>query len=85
MSFNLGRLTDNENRLRRDFVEFSRLWMAVKEDWLDDRCARFQADHLDSIGPSLNRFTGALSQFCEAVRKAEHALKDDQRSPDGLN
>lgn len=77
MSFNLGRLSDGENRLRRDFVELSRLWLAVREDWLDQRCAKFENDHLTTIGPSLNRLSGSLTQFCEAVRKAEHALKDD--------
>ena len=37
MSFNLGSLSDSENRIRRDFIEFSKLWLAVREDWLDER------------------------------------------------
>ena len=85
MSFNLGRVNDNENRLRRDFIEFSRLWAAVREDWLDARREKFEQDHLSTLGPSLNRFSGSLHEFCDAVRKAEHALKDDRRPSDGLN
>ena len=85
MAFNLGRVTDSENRIRRDFVEFSRLWTAVREDWLDERRARFEHEHLSTIGPSLNRFSAAMSDFCEAVRKADQALKDDRRPSDELN
>lgn len=85
MAFNLGRVTDAENRLRRDFVEFSRLWRAVREDWLDERCARFENEHLSTIGPSLNRFTAALHEFCDSIRKADQALKDHQRPSDELN
>ena len=84
MSFHLGRVTDGENRIRKDFIEFSRLWLQVKEDWLDERCQRYEHEHLSSIGPSLNRFTGALHEFCDSVRKAEQALKDDFRPGDEL-
>lgn len=85
MAFNLGRVTDSENRIRRDFVEFSRLWMAVKEDWLDERRDRFEKEHLSTIGPSLSRFSSALNEFCDTVRQADRALKDDQRPSDELN
>ena len=84
MAFNLGRVTDGENRLRRDFVEFSRLWQAVKEDWLDERRDRFEHEHLSTIGPSLNRFTAELHEFCESIRQAERALKDEQRPSEQL-
>ena len=80
MRFNLGPLTDAENRLRRDFVDFSRLWASVKEDWRDDRCRRFEQDHLSSLGPSLNRFMAALHEFTDTVRKADRALSDDRAS-----
>ncbi|MEM1067421.1 MAG: hypothetical protein AAGG48_00115 [Planctomycetota bacterium] len=82
MSFNLGRITDFEGRLQRDYVEFARLWAAVKEDWLDDKCRKFEQTHLQSLGPSLNRFTGSLHEFCDAIRKAEADLRDDQRISD---
>jgi hypothetical protein len=85
MAFNLGRLTDSENRLRRDFSEFSRLWASVREDWLDERCEQYQREHLTTIGPSLNRLTATLHEFYDNVRKADHALKDDQRPSDELN
>ncbi len=85
MAFNLGRVTDGDDRLRRDFLEFSRLWMAVREDWLDQRCDRFEHEHLSTIGPSLNRFSASLHEFCDAIRKAEQALKDDQRASDRLD
>ncbi len=84
MSFNLGRVIDCEGRLQRDFIEFARLWSDVKEDWLDDRCRRFEQEHLSTIGPSLSRFAAALHEFTEVVRKAEVALKDDRQSPEGL-
>ena len=85
MSFNLGRVTDCEGRIQRDFTEFARLWSAVRQDWLDDRCRRFEQEHLSSLGPSLSRFTGTLHEFCDAVRKAERDLRDDRQSSDELN
>jgi len=84
MSFNLGRVNDCEGRLQRDFVEFARLWSAVKEDWLDERCRRFEQEHLSSLGPSLSRFTGALHEFSESVRKADQLLRDDRNAQDEL-
>ena len=85
MSFNLGRVTDCEGRLQRDFVEFARLWTAVREDWLDERCRQFEQQHLSTLGPSLNRFTAALHEFSDAIRKADHALKDSQHTSEELN
>lgn len=79
MSFPMGRLTDCEGRLQRDFSEFARLWTRVREDWRDDRCRRFEKDHLSTLGPSLNRFVAALHEFGDAVRKAEADLRDGNR------
>lgn len=84
MPLNLGPLTDAENRFRRDFVEFARLWADVKEDWRDDRCRRFEQEHLSTLGPSLNRFTAALTEFTDAVRKADRALADENEFFDSL-
>ncbi len=78
MSFSLGRVTDCEGRLQKDFSEFARLWSKVREDWLDDRCRKFEMDHLSTIGPSLNRFTAALHEFSDAVRTADQALRDEK-------
>ncbi|MGB0596480.1 MAG: hypothetical protein ACPGLY_07305 [Rubripirellula sp.] len=80
MSFNLGRVTDFEGRLQRDYVEFARLWAAVREDWLDDQCRKFEQKHLHSLGPSLSRFTAELHEFCDSVRKAEGELRDHHRA-----
>ena len=77
MSFHLGRMTDCEGRLQRDFSEFARLWARVREDWLDERCQRFEKEHLSTIGPSLNRFAAALHEFGDAIRKADADLRDD--------
>ena len=85
MSFNLGRVNDCEGRLRRDFVEFSRLWSAVREDWLDDRCRRFEQENLSSLGPSLSRFAASLHEFCDKVRQAERELRDDRLPSEELN
>lgn len=79
MSFSMGRLTDCEGRLQRDFSEFARLWTRVREDWRDDRCRRFEKEHLSTIGPSLNRFAAALHEFSDAVRKADADLRDGDR------
>ena len=84
MPFNLGPLTDAENRFRRDFIDFSRLWASVREDWRDDRCRRFEQEHLSSLGPSLNRFMAALHEFTDAVRKADRILADDQAAESEL-
>ena len=79
MSFPMGRLTDCEGRLQRDFSEFARLWTRVREDWRDDRCRRFEKDHLSTLGPSLNRFVAALHEFGDVVRKADADLRDGNR------
>ena len=84
MRFNLGPLTDAENRIRRDFVDFSRLWASVKEDWRDARCRRFEQEHLSSLGPSLNRLMAALHEFTDTVRKADRVLADDRASESEL-
>ena len=84
MALNLGLLTDAENRFRHDFVEFAKLWADVKQDWQDDRCRRFEQEHLSSLGPSLNRFTAALNEFTDKVRKADRMLADENEFLDGL-
>ncbi len=78
MSHSIGRITDCEARLQRDFSEFARLWARVREDWLDDRCRQFEQDHLSTIGPSLNRFVAALNEFTDTVRKADANLRDER-------
>lgn len=85
MPFNLGRVTDCEGRLQRDFTDFARLWSAVREDWLDDRCRRFEQQHLSSLGPSLNRFAAELQEFRDAVRRADLELRDDRQASEELN
>lgn len=85
MTFPLGRLIEGEGRIQHNFVEFARLWTDVKEDWQDDRCRQFEKDHLSTIGPSLGRFTTALHEFTEQIRKAENALRDDFHSSEELN
>ncbi len=80
MAFNLGPLADAENRFQRDFVDFSRLWASVKDDWRDDRCRRFEQEHLSTLGPSLNRFMASLHEFTDLVRKADRTLQDDRQA-----
>lgn len=80
MSFQLGRVTDCQNRLKSDFIEFARLWAEVGEDWQDERRERFEKEHLSTLGPSLNRFSAALEDFSDAIRKADRALQDDRHS-----
>lgn len=84
MAFNLGRAIDCEGRLQHDFIEFARLWADVKEDWLDQRRQKFEQQHLSTLGPSLNRFTAALHEFCDSVRKAEIALQDSRLASEEL-
>jgi len=84
MDFNLGPLFDAENRIKQEFTDFSRLWANVRENWEDERRQRFQREHLDSIAPSLNRFLNELQVFSETIRKADHALEDDNRDAERL-
>ena len=79
MAMNLGPLYEAEQRFQRDFIEFSRLWASVREKWRDQQCERFQREHLSTLGPSLNRFSASLREFCEQVRKADRALEDEER------
>ena len=78
MAFNLGPLYDAESRFERDFVDFSKLWASVRENWLDHKRDEFQREHLSTLGPSLNRFCTALQEFCDKARKADHLLADEE-------
>ncbi len=84
MALKLGPVQDAENRIKRDFADFARLWGDVKEDWLDDRSRKFEQEHLSSLGPSLSRFCAALHEFFDVVRRADVALKDDLADSDRL-
>ncbi len=84
MTIKLGPVQDAENRIKRDFVEFSRLWSDVREDWLDDRCRKFEQQHLTTLGPSLSRLSSAMQEFCAVIRRADEALKDDSVGSDRL-
>jgi len=76
MAFNLAPITECQDRLQRDFTEFARLWSAVRESWKDERCRQFEQEHLQSVGPSLNRLSTSLQDFTDVVRKAEADLAD---------
>lgn len=82
--FNISPLVDAQNRFRRDFVEFARLWQDAKDNWKDDRARRFEQEHLSSLGPSLSRFTAALNEFTDALRKAQTSLGDEDQPSDQL-
>ena len=82
--FNISPLIDAQNRFRRDFIDFSRIWQDAKDNWKDDRARRFEQEHLSSLGPSLSRFTAALNEFTEVVRKAQTTLNDQDRASDQL-
>lgn len=85
MAIHLGTLTDAENRFRQGYVQFARHWSDVREHWLDERCRKFEKQHLLSIGPSLSRLSSTLRLFEEAVRKADRELSDTERADDALN
>ena len=80
MSFNLGPLYDAESRFQREFVDFSKLWMSVRESWLDQRRDEFERKHLATLGPSLSRLCSSLQEFCDEVRKADHLLADEENA-----
>ncbi len=77
--FNLAPLTDAQGRLRRDFSDFARLWQETKEDWRDERCRRFEKEHLSSLGPSLGRLSSTLAEFSEWIRQCQSAVDDTDR------
>ncbi len=77
----LAPLTDAQNRFRREFNDFARLWQETKQDWRDDRAAEFEREFLAPLGPSLSRFASTLAEFTETLRKSQAAINDtDQRS-----
>jgi hypothetical protein len=84
MAVNLGALTDAENRFRSGFSEFARSWAVVRENWLDDRCRKFEMERLSTIGPSLSRFTAAMHEFQDVVRQADRELTDPDRPSDSI-
>ena len=81
---NISTLIDAQNRFRKDFVEFARIWQDAKDNWKDDRARRFEQEHLASLGPSLSRFSAALNEFTETLRAAQTALNDQDAASDQL-
>jgi hypothetical protein len=77
--FNLAPLTDAQGRFRREFTDLARLWQETKQEWRDDKARQFEQEHLASLGPCLTRFDSQLSEFIEALRKAEAAAADTDR------
>lgn len=77
---NVAPLTDAQNRFRREFTDFARLWQETKEDWRDDRCRQFEQEFLAPLGPSLTRFSSALGEFTELVRKSQNEIADTDSS-----
>lgn len=82
--FNIAPLVDAQNRFRRDFNEFARVWQETKEVWRDDRARRFEQEHLTSMGPSLSRFTATLAEFTEEIRKSQIEVADTGHQADEL-
>ncbi|QDS92844.1 hypothetical protein FF011L_15930 [Roseimaritima multifibrata] len=72
----LGQLTDCENRSRRDWRDFARLWSEIKEDWQDQRRTRFEDEHLAPIPVSLNRLSAVLTELRDVLQTAEQDLRD---------
>ncbi|TWT98417.1 hypothetical protein [Stieleria varia] len=81
---NISPLIDAQNRFKRDFLDFARIWQDAKDNWRDDRCRRFEQEHLGALGPSLNRFTAAVNEFADILRKAQTAVRDDAQGSDQL-
>ena len=77
---NLAPLTDAQNRFRREFTDFARLWQETKEDWRDDRAREFEREFLTPLGPSLTRFASTLAEFTETLRKSQAAVNDTEQS-----
>jgi len=77
MPLNLGQMSDCGNRIERDFVEFARLWTAVKEDWNDSRRDQFEREHLASLGGSLKRLASEVTEFSDFAQQAIRELRDD--------
>lgn len=73
---NTAPLTDAQNRFRREFTDFARLWQETKEDWRDDQARLFEQEFLAPLGPSLTRFASALAEFSEILRKSQAAIVD---------
>lgn len=72
----IGQLIDCENRYRRHWSDFTKLWSRVKEDWRDERSRRFEQEHLAALPNSLNRLTAAMRDMQDAMRRAEQGLAD---------
>lgn len=80
MTHILGRLTDCENRYRRNWQDFTRRWRAVKEQWRDQRREQFEQQHLSGLPTALNHLSASMGELREALQAAERELRD----PDSL-
>ena len=73
-----SQFTGSNNRLKKVFTDFSKVWQDTGEFWLDDRRSQFERKHLTTIGPSLQRLSSLLSQLTDTVADAEKDLSDGE-------
>lgn len=78
MNFRLGKVTDCENRIQRDFIEFAKAWRETKEHWADTRRDQFERERLAELGPALTRFAAEVHNFSETITKANRDLRDEE-------
>jgi len=73
-----SQFTESNNRLKKVFTDFSKVWQDTGEFWLDDRRSQFERKHLTTIAPSLQRLSSLLSQLTDTVADAEKDLSDGE-------
>jgi hypothetical protein len=79
----MGQLIDCENRGRRYWSDFTKLWARVKEGWRDQRCQQFEREHLAELPAALNRLAAASQEMQETLRRTERDLADPDRPDAG--
>lgn len=78
----LNRFHDAEGRLRREFTDFATALREVREVWKDERREQFERDHLEPLGPSLQRFGRELTELTRRMREADNELADRESPHD---
>ncbi len=80
----LGQLSDCENRYRRHWLDFTRLWQNVKREWRDRRQEQFEQDHLRRLPSSLNRLSAAVGELRDVMQQADRELTETDPSERAL-
>jgi len=69
---------DGPQRLKRATRDLQEAWAKTKEHWNDQTARDFEAQHLETILPTIRYVLGETNEHNELFRKAIETCRDDK-------